>query len=265
MKINIRKLSAAALLLFAITYKVNAQVSPAKPNAADEEALKKANNPLADIKSFNVQNYIISSIYGAPDAYLNQFLLRYSQPVGKLLLRATMPFVVSSAANQSPLTGLGDFNMFAIYSLPGSNGNQFGIGPTLTVPTGTNNLGQGKWQAGISALAFFAKSHVIQTGSLLQFQGSFAGDENREKVSLLTAQMFFIWQAGGGTYLRSTGVWSFDLHHGYYNVPIGLGIGKVIKAGGTVFNIFAEPQFSVLADGAGQAKFQTFIGFNTQF
>lgn len=48
-------------------------------------------------------------------------------------------------------------------------------------------------------------------------------------------------------------------------MPVGLGVGKVLKTGGVVFNLFAEPQFTVLAEGIGQPGYQTFVGFNTQF
>jgi hypothetical protein len=219
---------------------------------------------MANSKALNFQNYIVSSLYGT-DLSLNQFLLRYAQPFGKVLMRATMPFIVSSFPGAAPTTGLGDLNIFGIYSSDISPGNKLGIGPSITMPTGTNDLGTGKWQAGISALAFMASSPVLQYGGLLQWSGSFAGDDDRADVSLLTSQMFFIWQAGGGTYLRSTGVWSFDLRTGHYSVPIGLGVGKVIKAGKIVFNVFGEPQFTILAEGAGQPHFQTFLGFNTQF
>ena len=74
-----------------------------------------------------------------------------------------------------------------------------------------------------------------------------------------------MWQLGGGTYLRSTGVWTFDLKSGTYNVPIGFGIGQVVKAGGTVYNIFFEPQFTILHEGTGQPKTQLFAGVNLQF
>ena len=70
---------------------------------------------------------------------------------------------------------------------------------------------------------------------------------------------------GHGFYLRSTGAWAFDLENGHYNIPLGLGSGKVVKVNKVVFNIFAEPQYSVAAKGMGQTKFQTFVGFNTQF
>jgi len=239
--------------------------SQQKAPALSDEELKKANDPMAHTKAFNLHNYIVSSLYGLPDVSANQLIARYSQPAGNFLLRASMPFAMSSQPGVAPTTGLGDFNMFAIYSFPSASGNKFGIGPSITAPTGTHNLGTGKWQAGISALAFLAKSHIIQIGSLLQWSGSFAGDDDRPDVSMLTPQVFFMWQLGGGTYLRSTGISSFNLENGDYNVPIGLGIGKVIKTGKVVFNIFAEPQFTVLAEGIGQPRFQTFVGFNTQF
>lgn len=260
-----RRLSMLSVVLIAAICSLHAQETKPTQAQVDDETIKKANDPMANIKAFNVQNYIVSSLYGAPGTTVNQFLLRYSQPVSNILLRFTMPFIVSSNAADAPTTGLGDFNMFAIYAFPSTTGNKFGIGPVLVVPTGTHGLGQGKWQTGFSALAFFAKSRLVQMGSLFQYQFSFAGDDTRPNTSMLVPQMFFIWQIGGGFQLRSTGVWTFDLTNGHYAVPIGLGVGKVIKAGKTVFNIFAEPQFSVLAEGAGQPKFQTFIGFNTQF
>lgn len=232
--------------------------------ALSEEELKKANDPMANTKSFNLQDYNVSKLYGT-DAQVNQLIARYSQPIGPVLLRASMPFVTSSSPATGPVSGLGDFNLFAIYTIPTKKGNKFGIGPNLTAPTGTQNLGAGKWQAGISALAFLASSRVVQWGSLLQWQTSFAGDADKADVSLLTPQVFFIWQLGAGVYARSTGIWSFNLKNGDYNVPIGLGLGKVIKAGNVVFNVFAEPQFTVLADGVGQPQYQTFFGFNTQF
>jgi hypothetical protein len=67
--------------------------------------------------------------------------------------------------------------------------------------------GAGKWQTGIAALAFFDKSHQIQVCSLLQWQTSVAGEEDRANISVLAAQVSFIWQIGAGYYLRSTGIW----------------------------------------------------------
>jgi len=50
-----------------------------------------------------------------------------------------------------------------------------------------------------------------------------------------------------------------------YSMPLGLGIGQVIKRGKTVFNLFVEPQASASYRGPGQPDWQIFAGFNMQF
>jgi hypothetical protein len=46
---------------------------------------------------------------------------------------------------------------------------------------------------------------------------------------------------------------------------LALGIGQVVKVGGTVFNIFIEPQYSVLVKGQGQPNLQIYTAVNMQF
>jgi hypothetical protein len=50
-----------------------------------------ANNPLADFRAFNLQNYYIPELSGPIDATANNFVLRYAQPFGKWLMRASLP------------------------------------------------------------------------------------------------------------------------------------------------------------------------------
>lgn len=57
----------------------------------------------------------------------------------------------------------------------------------------------------------------------------------------------------------------FDLENDTYNVPIGLGVGKVIPTEKIVFNFIFEPQFTILSKGPGQPEFQLFMGLNMQF
>lgn len=232
----------------------------------DDEAVKQANNPLASIKTVNLHNYYMPTLYGVSDAKINQMWIRYAQPIGSFIVRVSMPFENTSYPGEDPSTGLGDLNAFVIYKFKTKpTGPELGIGPAFTFPTGTNGMGADKWQAGLSAIAFFKSNPVIQIGSLLTWQQSFAGDSDKPDVSMLTPQLFFMFQLGGGTYLRSTGLMTFNLENGDYNVPVGLGIGKVIKSKKAIFNIFMEPQYSVLVKGMGQPQLQVFVGFNTQF
>lgn len=38
---------------------------------------------------------------------------------------------------------------------------------------------------------------------------------------------------------------SFDLQHGTYYIPVGLGGGTAWKIGSTIYNAFIEPRYSV--------------------
>lgn len=257
-----KKLLFAALLsLFTLPF--FAQESIPQQDAAS--VTKDANNPLASIKSFSMHEVYTPSIYGL-EGTMNTFWLRYAQPIGRVLIRASLP-VNSVDIGELNRSGLGDLNVFGTYILtPSTSANQVGVGPILTVPTATSSaLGAGKWQIGAAFAGYFASSPVFQCGILATWQHSFAGDSDRNKVQIATIQPFLMWQLGKGVYLRSSGISMLDLENGNYVVPLGLGAGKVIKAGKFVFNLFAEPQFSVWYKGDNMPKVQCFFGINTQF
>jgi hypothetical protein len=78
-------------------------------------------------------------------------------------------------------------------------------------------------------------------------------------------QPFGIFNLPGGWYVRSTGTWTFDLQHGNYYIPVGLGGGKAWKDGHTIFNVFIEPQYSILHEGSGVPQWTIFAGLNMTF
>ena len=246
---------------------VFAAVLPGLAQQPSERELKQANNPLADFKAFNVQNYWVPELYGLPDETANTMWARFVVPVDRWIIRASAPLPTVPTGEADSKSGLGDINAFAAYLLTDpSKSRQFGVGPLLAAPTATDDaLGTGKWQAGAAAVLFDATSPQLQWGGLLTWQGSFAGDDDREDTSVLVAQPFAMFQLGKGTYLRSAAIWVFDLENSEYNVPIGFGIGKILKVDKTVFNIFVEPQFTVLHRGVGQPAVQIFAGLNMQF
>ena len=105
----------------------------------------------------------------------------------------------------------------------------------------------------------------LPVGGLVTWQTGVAGDDDRPGTNVLAVQPFYFVQLGNGLYVRSSAVMAFDLEKDTYNVPVGLGIGKVVPTDGAVFNIFLEPQFTILDRGAGQPELQILVGFNTQF
>lgn len=253
---------AAALLAFSVT---------CNADDADAKAMAQANNPLANMKAFNIHNYFMSDLTGS-DYTADIAYLRYAQPVNigstNWLLRATLPVKsIPVLADGGAKNGLGDFNVFAAYLMDVGNPTvSFGVGPMLDLPTATDKrLGTKKYSAGVANVLFNASSRVFQYGYLLTYSHSFAGDSNRDTVSMGAFQPFLMMQLGGGTYLRSVGIWYKDFEHNSYSIPLGLGVGQVVKQGNTVYNFFIEPQYSVADQGSGVAKWQIFTGLNMQF
>ena len=229
-----------------------------------------ANNPLANMTAFNLHNYYIGEqTVTGEDA--NQFWLRYARPFNlgdDWLMRASLPInTFPTAPDGGHETGLGDLNVFAAYLFDtGNPALSFGLGPQINVPTATeDSLGTEKWSAGLANVLFDARSKKFQYGYLLTWMASFAGEDNRADVNLGAFQPFGIYQLGEGRYLRTSGIWVYDFETDNYSVPVGLGFGKVIPKGKTVYNVFIEPQWSVADKGAGWPEWQVFVGFNMQF
>jgi len=102
---------------------------PAPEQTAADKAMANANNPLANMKAFNIQNYYYSELYGT-DADANTAWLRYAQPFGKWLMRASLPLPTSAdQPGVDSVSGIGDFHVFFAYLLSDpSSPEQFGIG-----------------------------------------------------------------------------------------------------------------------------------------
>jgi hypothetical protein len=230
-----------------------------------EDEIKQANNPLASVTAFNIQNYYVPDVTELPDETLNTFWLRLAQPAGPFLIRASLPMPTLPIGNHESESGVGDLNVFATY-ITNMKASMIGIGPLFAFPTASEDvLGSEKWQAGAALIYFNFASAQIQYGGLLTWQRSFDGEEDRDDTNAMAAQPFVLWQIGGGTYLRTAPIAVFNLEKGNYHVPFGFGIGKVMKIGGVVYNIFMEPQFSILTEGPGQPDFQLYTALNMQF
>ncbi|RJG11150.1 hypothetical protein D3879_15475 [Pseudomonas cavernicola] len=238
--------------------------------ADNAEVANKANNPLNVAPSLNFQDYYTPELYGS-DAHTNDFLVRGTLPIlpndlvgVPQILRVTAPVSTRPDPHQGYSTGLGDINLFDIFLLK-QQGVQLGVGPLITAPTAEfDELGTGKWQGGLAAVAIDSSPRGL-IGGLVQWQKSFAGDDQRDDVESATFQPFFIHNLPKGWYLRSTGTWTFDLEKDTYYIPVGLGAGKAWKAGTNIFNAFIEPQWTAFHDDDGLPQFTVFAGINVTF
>jgi hypothetical protein len=233
------------------------------------EDANRSNNPLNPAPGLNFQNVYTPELYGS-NSHTNDFLLRGTLPIAPgetikapQIVRLTVPVSTRPAPGGGNSTGLGDINIFDIFLLAKTSGGvELGAGPLLVMPTASKDeLGTGKWQGGVAAIAMHPSPKGI-LGGLVQWQASFAGDSDRPDVSTLTAQPFWIHNLAEGWYVRSTGIWSFNLKNDDYYIPIGFGAGKVWKSGTTTLNAFVEPQWTVTHEGNNLPKFSVFFGLN---
>jgi hypothetical protein len=259
------------MLLFPIFAMIGAeslaQEATEESGASGASNAAQANNPLADFRAFNLHNYYIPELSGDIDSTSNNFVLRYAQPFGKWLMRASLPFLRVPTGVTSTESGVGDLDVFLAYLFDtGDPARSFGVGPQLVFDTASETAtGSGKTQAGVAAVYFDASSRFFQWGGLLTYRTDIAGSSSRPDTSVLAAQPFYFFQLGKGNYIRGAPIWAFDLENDSYHVPFGLGFGKVVPTEKVVFNFFVEPQFTILSKGPGQPEFQLFMAINMQF
>lgn len=261
-------------VFFAISPAIAQEETPETTEAPEKSGpsakeLAKANNPLADMIAFNVQYYYRPNINEVEGGEANTTWFRFAIPTGPILWRVSVPletrFVNNSSTNFSE-SGLGDIDIFAAYLAVSKPKLTFGIGPSASFNTASNDaLGTGKNTLGVAAVVFAMLSPQIQVGGLVIWRTDVGGDPTRADVNLLAIQPFYFWQLGKGLYFRGAPIIPFNLTNGEYHVPVGLGIGKVVKINKTVFNFFIEPQPSVLVRGKGQPTFQVYGALNMQF
>jgi len=234
------------------------QSSAGGPSESDVAA---ANNPIAPLNAIFLQNYYAPTVYGAPGPS-NLLDLRALLIGGRQIVRATLPVSVAEDSNGNQQSGLGDFSVFDVLRVsPADSKNVLAAGPMITAPTATNRfLGQGKWQAGAAAIGVHPMAAGSEVIGIFTWQHSFAGEHTRPDAQVLTFQPIAILTIGGGYYVRSSGILSFDLSNNKELIPLGVGFGKVFKSGSAIVNAFIEPQFTVYRNGADQPSFQLFSG-----
>lgn len=257
--------------LFSLFISALAVTSASAQNANAEKLQSQANNPLANMTSIGFHNYYIPKLTDASnDAYMNSTWFRFAKPFadGKFLIRVSAPINTIGIPTTDGITksknGLGDINGLLVYNFVSKPTSTVGLGTVATAPTATDRtLGTGKWQGGLSLIGYFSKSPTFQYGGLVTWQTSFAGDKDRASTNNAAVQPFLFWQMGKGYYLRSAPIWVFDFKNDQFHMPFALGAGKILKINKTIFNLFVEPQYSVLHHGM-QPQFQIFTGINIQ-
>jgi len=82
------------------------------------------------------------------------------------------------------VNGLGDLNFTAFFSPSKASSLTWGVGPTLIVPTATDDtLGADKWSGGLAAIALAMPGNWV-VGGLVNNVWSFAGSGDNNVIFL---------------------------------------------------------------------------------
>jgi hypothetical protein len=205
------------------------------------ELNRKLTNPVSSIWSISNQfnNFELNN-----GQWNNNWNFQPVMPVSltkdwNLITRPVMPFYNVVPHETSPDefardAGLGDLTLLELLS-PANSGNWvLGAGPTAIFPTATSHFtGQGKWQLGPSVVVgYLTKQFFI--GVFPQQWWSIGGEHGRPDTNQMNLQpiatIFFGqgWSFGySGNILADWTAPSEDV----WTVPIGVGLGKVVKLG----------------------------------
>jgi hypothetical protein len=222
-----------------LTYGAVTESSSGEPSAS--ELNRQLTNPVSSIWSISNQfnNFELNN-----GQWSNNWNFQPVMPVSltkdlNLITRPVMPFYNIVPHETSPGefardAGLGDLALLELLS-PAHSGNWvLGAGPTAIFPTATSGFtGQGKWQLGPSVVVgyltkqFFIGVFPQQWWSIGRENGR--PDTNQKNLHPI-ATLFFGegWSVGySGNILADWTAPSPDV----WTIPVGLGLGKVVKLG----------------------------------
>ena len=213
------------------------------------EVSKQLANPVTSFWSLQFQqnNYLLDD----PGRYSPNLQFQPVLPISltsdwNLVTRPVIPLFVSQPhpvlAGAPPrmesvtTTGFGDMILMEMLSPgPSMAGNWLlGVGPTFIFPTASTAFtGQGKWQAGPSAVVGYLSAKWI-LGAFVQNWTSFAGVSSRSSTNQMNLQPIAAYFFGEGWSIGYSGNilanWTADSHN-VWTVPLGLGVSKVVKFG----------------------------------
>jgi hypothetical protein len=250
---------------------IAAMLSASNVYAQDTPELSQlAQNPIAKAISLPFQNNLNFGVGPHSD---NQDTLNI-QPVlpfnvgndWNVIARAIIPLEYEPPLGETTnsMVGLGDTSL-ALYLSPSHPGEIiWGVGPAFAFATASHEeLGQGKFDAGLSAVVLTIQGHWL-IGALLTDVASVAGPSDRNTVHQMTLQPFINYNFPRGWYLASSPIitanWRGPSNQRWI-VPLGGGGGRAFRFGKQAMNFQLQVFKNVVsphdaADWTLRAQFQ---------
>jgi hypothetical protein len=145
-------------------------------------------------------------------------------------------------------TGLGDINYSLFVSPAKPKGFIWGLGASIMLPTASDSqLGSEKWSAGPTGVVLVQPKWGTY-GGLVRHLWSFAGDDDRASVNQTLFEPFLNYNLDKGWYLVTDLIilanWQADSSN-RWTVPLGGGVGKLLKIGDQAINVRTEAYYNV--------------------
>ncbi len=242
-------------------------ILPSLSYSADQGAAdlaKAAQNPIAAMISLPFQNNTNFNV-GPEEKTQNILNIQPVWPVDlnqdwNLITRTIVPIISQPGfgPGQERKNGIGDIQFSAFFSskAPTANGWIWGAGFIAQLDTASDDrLGAGKWGLGPTAVALKIDGPWVY-GGLINNVWSVAGDDNRADVNIMLIQPFVNYNFTDipGRYLTFapiiTANWEAD-SGSKWTVPLGLGIGQIMKWGQQPVNLQASAYYNVEAPTNG--------------
>lgn len=214
-----------------------AQEAPHKITA--QEVAEALADPSANIYYFNASYRAYQDVgpfdEGNQEMRLNGAGFLKMKNHTSILYRAYLPVYATDFPVDD--SGLGDA-LFSAYWVPTKGTFIVGAGGALITPTASETYyGTDKWSAGPTLVVAKKVPGKFTVGGLLTHIWSFAGDEQREAVSVTTIQPAMTYFLGHGTsvVLGSETTCNWQADEDKWQVPLTLAVGQILPPFGKFF------------------------------
>lgn len=279
--VNMKQLTSALLTLAVLICSLTRLPVAYAQSAEDQaEALRKAQDPLADVKALMTDNTIslgtadddtsynfqLQPVYSLPTTRGFNFIARGLIPIVGAQEGAGLPILGADPVGGSGLTwGLSDIYLQGFFVPKTESSVKFGFGPQISLRTRTDDAVSGPGWGGGFAGVFFGFSGPLAYGAIL---GHHWGEDD---FSLTTLQPIVFYNTelfGSGSYIgynnSITHDWSAP-ESDAWQVPLGLTVGKtLIFESGYMFDMSLGAYHLATAPEGG-ADAQVKFGLNLFF
>lgn len=222
-------------------------IVPARSQEPD--IAKQAQNPIARLISVPFENdFNPNTGPNKEDSYILQMKPVVPITLSKdwnLVTRTIIPVIQTPipAPGVPGTSGLGDISL-SLFLSPGKIHHLiWGAGPIVSFPTASDNiLGSGKLSVGPTVVGLRSEGHWLY-GALVYNVFSVGGPRSRSDVNQMLMQPFVNYNLRHKWYLTTspyvTANWE-RVRNERWTVPVGGGVGKIIRAGKLPLNIYGQ-------------------------